>query len=89
MSIDEFLNAITSTKSYIEKVLNEKEKSAESKIISFEKHRELLELQRKYKEGLISEDDMTLEEIDALLLLYKKQIKDLQKELARKKLTGK
>lgn len=58
-------------------------------IISLEEHRKLLELQRKYKDGLIDEDDMTLEELDALHALYQKQNKELKKELARKKLTGK
>lgn len=89
MSIDEFLNVIVSTESHIKKLLDKKEKSAEAKIISFEEHRKLLELQRKYEDGLIDEDDMTLEEIDSLHSLYQKQIKDFKKELARKKLTGK
>lgn len=54
-------------------------------IISLEKHQKLIDLQKQYEDDLIDEDDMTLEEIDSLISLYKKQIKKRQKELARKK----
>lgn len=53
-------------------------------VINLDDYNKLLELQKKYEDGLISEDDMTLEEIDALHKLYLKQIKELKETLATK-----
>ena len=44
-------------------------------IYKIEDYYKLLELQKQYEEGLIDEDDMTLEEINNLIKLYKSQIK--------------
>lgn len=41
----------------------------------------LLELQRKYREGEIAEDDLTDEQIEALSNLYDKQIQELKKSI--------
>ena len=56
----------------------------EGKIYNIEDYRKLLELQKKYDEGLIDEDEMSLDEMDELYKLYLKQIKDLRETLAKK-----
>ena len=56
----------------------------DNKILYLEEYKRLLELQQKYKNGLINEDDMTLDEIDALIKLYINQNKELRDTLSRK-----
>ena len=56
----------------------------DNKILYLENYKKLLELQKQYKNGLITEDDMTLDEIDALIKLYINQNKDLRETLSRK-----
>lgn len=56
----------------------------ENKILYLEDYKKLLELQKQYEEGLITEDDMTVEQMDALHNLYLVQIKDLRETLSRK-----
>ena len=56
----------------------------DNKILYLEDYKRLLELQQKYKNGLITEDDMTLDEIDALIKLYINQNKELRDTLSRK-----
>ena len=56
----------------------------DNKILYLEDYKKLLELQKQYEEGLITEDDMTLEQIDALHKLYLEQIKKIRENLSRK-----
>ena len=56
----------------------------DNKILYLEEYKGFLELQQKYKNGLITEDDMTLDEIDALIKLYINQNKELRDTLSRK-----
>lgn len=53
-----------------------------------EKYDELLELQRKYENGELDDNDLTLEELDLLNKLYDIQIRDLTKsnEIRKQKL---
>ena len=53
-------------------------------ILYLENYKKLLELQQKYKNGLITEDDMTIEEINALIKLYINQNKELENTLTKK-----
>ena len=55
-----------------------------NKILYLEDYKKLLELQKQYEDGLITEDDMTIEQMDALHKLYLGQIKDLRETLSRK-----
>ena len=56
----------------------------DNKILYLEEYKRLLELQQKYKNGLITEDDMTSDEIDALIKLYINQNKELRDTLSKK-----
>ena len=47
----------------------------------------LLELQKMFSEGKITEDDIPEEYIDELEKLYKKQIEDLDNEIEKSKQT--
>ena len=55
-----------------------------AKVIDFMERQRLLQLQKDYEADLITEDEMTLEDIEALNELYKSQIRELRKELNRK-----
>ena len=55
------------------------EKLTDSNILN-----KLLELQRQYDDVIITEDDLSLEEMDEVHQLYLTQIKDLRKKLAKK-----
>ena len=55
-----------------------------SKILYLEDYKKLLELQKQYEDGLITEDDMTISEMDELHKLYLSQIKDLRITLSKK-----
>jgi len=56
----------------------------EDKIIFIEDYKHLLKLKEDYENGLITEDDMTLEEMEALHKIYSKEIKDLRETLTKK-----
>ena len=56
----------------------------DNKILYLEDYKKLLELQKQYEDGLITEDDMTIEQMDALHKLYLSQIKDLRVTLSKK-----
>ena len=56
----------------------------DNKIINLQDYYKLLELQQKYEDGLIDEDEMTLDEINALIKLYIKQTKELRVTLSKK-----
>jgi hypothetical protein len=43
-----------------------------------------IHLQKQYKDGIITEDDMTLDEINALIKLYINQNKELRDTLSKK-----
>ena len=55
-----------------------------SKILYLEDYKKLLELQKQYEDGIITEDDMTISEMDELHKLYLSQIKDLRITLSKK-----
>lgn len=56
----------------------------DNKILDLENYKNLLELQRRYENDLIDEDDMTIEQIDKLCELYLNQIIGLRKTLSNK-----
>ena len=56
----------------------------EEKVYTVEEYNRLLELQRQYEDDIITEDDLSIEEMDELHQLYLTQIKDLRKKLAKK-----
>lgn len=56
----------------------------DDKIVYLEDYKKLLELQQKYEDGIITEKDMTVEELEALNKLYLKQIKELENTLTKK-----
>ena len=47
----------------------------DNNIYDLEKYKQLLELQKKYDNDFIEEDELSLEEINSLITLYKNQIK--------------
>ena len=49
-------------------------------------YHQLLELQKQYEEGIITEDDMILDEINNLIKLYKTQINSIRNNIRVKKL---
>ena len=59
------------------------------KTIDFAEHQRILQLQKDYESGKITEDEMTLEDMEAVNKLYEIQIRELRKELNRKLLGGK
>lgn len=58
-------------------------------VYNIEDYYKLLELQKRYEEGLVEEDEMSLEEINNLIKLYKSQIKKLGDEVKVKLLQRK
>ena len=56
----------------------------EDKILYLEDYKKILELQKQYEDGSITEDDMTNEELDELHKLYMSQIKELRETLSKK-----
>lgn len=56
----------------------------DNKILDLDEYKRLLELQRQYEEGLITEKDMTLEDREAINKIYARQIKELRETLSRK-----
>lgn len=53
-------------------------------VISLEEYNKLLKLQKSYENNIITEDDLTLEEVNELIRLYKVQIKVLEGNIKRK-----
>lgn len=53
-------------------------------IINLEEYKKLLKLQKDYENNIVTEDDLTLDEINELIRLYKIQIKVLEGNLKRK-----
>ena len=60
----------------------------DNNIYNIEEYKKLLELQQKYEQDLIDEDEMTLDEINELIKLYTHQIKK-KKEVIKNKLLQK
>ena len=56
----------------------------DNKILYLDEYKRLLEIQKQYKDGIITEDDMTLDEINALIKLYINQNKELRDTLSKK-----
>ena len=56
----------------------------DNKILDLIEYKRLLELQKRYEDGIITEKDMTLEDMEAINKLYQVQIKDLRETLSKK-----
>lgn len=56
----------------------------DNKILYLDEYKRLLELQKQYEDGIITEKDMTLEDMEAINEIYKQQIKDLRETLSKK-----
>lgn len=61
----------------------------DNNVYNIEDYYKLLELQKRYEDGLVEEDEMSLEEINNLIKLYKSQIKKLGDEVKVKLLKRK
>jgi len=53
-------------------------------IYSIDEHYKLLKLQDDYEKGLIDEDDLTIEEINKLINLYRYQTKEIYEGIKKK-----
>lgn len=53
----------------------------DNNMYDLEKYKQLLELQKKYDNDLIEEDELSLEEINSLITLYKNQIKRIRNNI--------
>lgn len=56
----------------------------DNKILYLDEYKRLLELQKQYEDGIITEKDITLEDMEAINEIYKQQIKDLRETLSKK-----
>ena len=56
----------------------------EDKILYLEEYKRLLGLQKQYEDGIITEKDMTLEDMEAINKIYSRQIKELRETLSKK-----
>ena len=56
----------------------------DNKIYNIEDYKRLLKLKEDYEQDLIDEDDMTLEEINSLIKLYKYQIRKIGERVKKK-----
>ena len=56
----------------------------DNKIYNIEDYKKLLKLQEDYEQDLIDEDEMTLDEINSLIKLYKYQIKQINDRIKKK-----
>ncbi len=56
----------------------------QNNLVYLEQAQKILKIQRKYEQGLINEDTMSVEEMNSLHNLYLNQIKELQKDLKLK-----
>lgn len=61
----------------------------DNNVYNIEDYYKLLELQKRYEEDLVEEDEMSLEEINNLIKLYKSQIRKLGDEVKIKLLKRK
>lgn len=52
--------------------------------VSLEEYNKLLKLQKDYENNLVNEDELTLDEVNELIRLYKIQIKVLENNIKRK-----
>ena len=53
-------------------------------VINLEEYKKLLELQKDYENNMVNEDELTLDEVNELIRLYKIQIKVLENNIKRK-----
>ena len=56
----------------------------DNKILYLDEYKRLLEIQKQYEDGLITEKDITLEDMEAINEIYKHQIKELRETLSKK-----
>ena len=56
----------------------------DDKILYLNDYKRLLELQKQYEDGIITEKDITLEDMEAINEIYKQQIKELRETLSKK-----
>lgn len=56
----------------------------DNKIYNIEDYKKLLKLKEDYENDLIDEDEMTLDEINSLIKLYKYQIKQINERIKKK-----
>ena len=56
----------------------------DNKILYLDEYKRLLELQKQYEDGVITEKDMTLEDMEAINKIYSSQIKELRETLSKK-----
>lgn len=56
----------------------------DNKIIYLEDYKYLLKLQEDYENELITEEELTMEELDSLIALYKHQIKVIENNIKTK-----
>ena len=63
----------------------ENKKNTFKESISISKDTNILNIKKKYREGLIKEEDLTEEQYQCLLTLYNKQIDELKTTLNMKK----
>ena len=56
----------------------------DNKIYNIEDYKRLLKLKEDYEQDLIDEDEMTLDEINSLIKLYKYQIKQINERIKKK-----
>ena len=54
-------------------------------IESFKRYNKLLEIQKSFENGTIKEEDLSEEEKNSLIELYKQQIEDLQRNIDNNK----
>ena len=53
----------------------------------FEEKNKILKLQKDYEKGIIKEENLSEKEKNELFLLYNEQIKELEEEIERSKIT--
>ena len=56
----------------------------DNKIYNIEDYKRLLKLKEDYEQDLIDEDEMTLDEINSLIKIYKYQIKQINERIKKK-----
>ena len=56
----------------------------DNKIVYLEEYKRLLEIQKQYEDGIITEKDITLEDMEAINKIYSNQIKELRETLSKK-----
>jgi len=61
----------------------------EDNIVDFEEYKYIHELKEKYDEGLITEDELSMEDMDQLINLYVEEIKKSEKILQKMRIDRK